>query len=999
MEWQPLPSQFPVDHPQLSINIAATFAIDGFEAALTIWWSHIIGLPYEISWIPYGTTAEELRLKSSTINANFQGINLLFLRAVDLCSQHPEDRREVLTKNKSIASKPKQFSEFELATGFRQLTADLLLSVEFCRAPFLVFCMPLPPSEYGSLDMEMDWDESCDTKDNDARILTHDRLESDFIASLAHISNIHIFSSHALKRVLGSSSIAYSEKLDTLMHAPFTDRAYLALAPVVCRQVARLNKQSSKLIVLDCDNTLWGGAVGEVGAASVILSEPFVHLQNFFLQQQKNGMLLALCSRNIDQDVLDVFRMRQSDMPLELRHFVGRKVNWNPKSANIRELVEELSIALDSVIFVDDNPVEVSEVAAHCPGVQCVLVPREPALIPRFLAHSWVFDSRLKKGKGKTKEDSKRTELYRDTLNRNQMRANYNSHSAFLASLNLWIRIEELNAATVTRVAQLTDRTNQHNASKKSLTVADLCQMTGLSLGASPAASISDPGRPSHCVFSVTSGDRFCTHGLIGVMIFRNSWSEIRHDRDETCMLGEFCGTVAAAKEEFDSRPVIHRSLIVEQFLLSCRTLHLGIEHAMVRFLGEQCRAKASRDLLRGDTQTYQHHIGFFWKSAPRNEPSRAFFFSILNHVFVSSPEQASSTAETLPRNENKDIGDTTDLNVNAVVFPSLVHVVRPESVAPAEWEAMSKQQRKKLVKRIVIEAHKQRHSLQPGSWREYRKNKRLQIESRHGCKVNDNNYGDGNNDNNINNYSNDLPSDSKVSPLPTPSDSRLSSSKFTTTSVRTAGISTYKTKPLKIPQSGTIYISLSAAEQLHLVQLAPSSAMPQAAAEISQDEENRSERISRPVYISPEDAVGLHYETHTAIARGLADQELKSKSAPGHCPTSFLSEFMDKAKAAHSRGRHLGASEQIYQRMCELASVQSKTTETVDNSEVEHDFDDPEQEPMIETRDQYRERVHARKALRHDIRVALQQNNPDMHYKDVELYSEYNEDRVQFKM
>jgi FkbH-like protein len=390
--------------------------------------------------------------------------------------------------------------------------------------------------------------------------------------------------------------------MDVASHAPFTSAAMAMLAPVIARFVFRSQCVGKKMVVLDCDNTLWGGAVGEVGPGEVLLDEHFLALQRFFVDLQSKGWLLCLCSRNIEEDVMAVFRERCGEMELTLEHVIGVKANWMAKSENIKALVEELRLGLDSVVFVDDNPVECAEVEANCPGVVSVLLPH-PVYFEAFLRNLWIFDS-PPKNETRTEEDAKRTELYRGTLARNKTRSAFATFSSFMASLNLWMDFAPMDEDNIERIAQLTDRTNQHNACKRPLTIETLEEMRT---------------QGTYEVFAVTTGDRFCTHGLVGVFIVESgskhvhlqpshpASSPMQFDNasgdldDRPLLLGgaRMCNASVGVGPAVLLSPVGHpvfaqeaeasvdqtsdlSCLHVSTFLLSCRTLHLGIEHAMV---------------------------------------------------------------------------------------------------------------------------------------------------------------------------------------------------------------------------------------------------------------------------------------------------------------------------------------------------------------------------------------------------------------------------------
>jgi FkbH-like protein len=251
--------------------------------------------------------------------------------------------------------------------------------------------------------------------------------------------------------------------------------------------------------------------------------------------QQEAGMLLCVCSKNNDEDAYQVFEQRL-DMPLRREHFAAWRLNWSPKSENLKALANELQLGLDSFIFVDDNPVECAEVQANCPDVLTLLLPDDPTLIPQFLDHCWVFD-RLKL----TAEDRNRTEMYRQNQEREQLRSRSASLDDFLGNLALKIQLEPMSDEQLPRVAQLSQRTNQFNCTTLRRTETDLRQL---------------PNRFE--VLSVTVSDRFGDYGLAGVVIFET--------KDNV--------------------------LDVESFLLSCRVLGRGVEHYILARLGKIARQR-----------------------------------------------------------------------------------------------------------------------------------------------------------------------------------------------------------------------------------------------------------------------------------------------------------------------------------------------------------------------------------------------------------------------
>ncbi|MFM7794421.1 MAG: HAD-IIIC family phosphatase, partial [Microcystis panniformis] len=194
----------------------------------------------------------------------------------------------------------------------------------------------------------------------------------------------------------------YGEELGNI---PYTLAFFAALGTILARKILALTNSPYKVIVLDCDNTLWHGVCGEDGVKGVKIDAPFRALQEFIIAEQAAGKLICLCSKNQPEDVFAVFE-QHPDMLLKVNHLVNWRINWQKKSQNLQSLAEELQLGLDSFIFIDDNPVECGEVRANCPEVLTLQLPEDCNHIPRFLEHIWAFD-KLKT----TQEDRQRTNL------------------------------------------------------------------------------------------------------------------------------------------------------------------------------------------------------------------------------------------------------------------------------------------------------------------------------------------------------------------------------------------------------------------------------------------------------------------------------------------------------------------------------------------------------------------------------------------------------------
>jgi FkbH-like protein len=301
------------------------------------------------------------------------------------------------------------------------------------------------------------------------------------------------------------------------------------------------------VIVLDCDNTLWKGVCAEDGPSNVEIDSSYRALQEMMVAQHAAGKLLCLCSKNNERDVFEVFA-RHQDMPLKREHILAWRINWQPKSANVIALANELQLGMDSFIFVDDSPLECADVQARCPEVLTVQLPAQSEQIPRFLQSVWAFDH-LKV----TETDRQRTELYRQNRQRESLRQEASTLEDFLASLELEIHIAEMAPDQIERAAQLTQRTNQFNT-------------TTIRRGAGEIRQLAQRQQLQFHVVEVR--DRFGDYGLVGLMACEAQQDVLRADT----------------------------------FLLSCRVLGRRVEHQMLREMGKIASARG----LRGVTVPFQ---------------------------------------------------------------------------------------------------------------------------------------------------------------------------------------------------------------------------------------------------------------------------------------------------------------------------------------------------------------------------------------------------------
>jgi FkbH-like protein len=358
---------------------------------------------------------------------------------------------------------------------------------------------------------------------------------------------------------------------DELAHIPFTDGFYASMALAIARKVHAIEVPAHKVLVLDCDNTLWSGVVGEDGVAGIALPQRFLHVQRYAIEQQQKGILICLASKNAERDVLDVFEQRP-DMRLKSEHIISRRIDWNPKPGNISSMARELNLGLDSFVFIDDNPIECAQMRAALPQVVTLQLPTM-SQIEHFLANLWVFDKITV-----TSEDKRRTSLYRENAARQQLEESAAGITDFVASLALVIDISDPTNDEWPRVAQLTQRTNQFNFTTVRRTEPDL---RALQAGGA-------------LILRINVKDRFGDYGLVGEIVANARGTD----------------------------------LVVDTLLLSCRVLGRGVEHAMLRRLGE---ITAERGLT---------HVDLRYLPTPKNEPARAFAESVAAEFRIEEPNQ-----------------------------------------------------------------------------------------------------------------------------------------------------------------------------------------------------------------------------------------------------------------------------------------------------------------------------------------------------------------------
>ena len=284
----------------------------------------------------------------------------------------------------------------------------------------------------------------------------------------------------------------------------FGPRLIPLYADVVTRTIAAALGRSKKCLVLDLDNTLWGGVIGDDGAEGIKLGqgssagEAFVAIQTMALELRSRGIVLAVCSKNEEDTARLPFR-EHPDMVLREKHIAVFQANWSDKASNLRAIAKALNIGVDSLVLLDDNPAERMQVRTALPLVGVPELPDDPALYPRALAAAGYFEA-----VAFSREDQNRAEYYQANAQRAQVLSASADLGDYLASLDMVCSIGRVDRVSRSRVAQLINKSNQYNLTTRRYSELEV------------ELAERDPAR--HAI-QIRLVDRFGDNGIISVII------------------------------------------------------------------------------------------------------------------------------------------------------------------------------------------------------------------------------------------------------------------------------------------------------------------------------------------------------------------------------------------------------------------------------------------------------------------------------------------------
>ena len=357
---------------------------------------------------------------------------------------------------------------------------------------------------------------------------------------------------------------AWSPKLMAAAKQPFAAPVFEAAATDIEAALAALDGNARKLAILDLDDTLWGGTVGETGWEGIALGghslkgEAFLAFQRRLKALTQRGIVLAIASKNDEPVALGAIDSHP-DMALARDDFAGWRIDWNDKAENIRALLAELNLGPAHAVFIDDNPAERARVAEAFPDMLVPDWPADPALYAATLDALACFDTVSLTGEDRARASSYAAERLRRAA------AQAQTPDDWLKSLAVTIRAEPLAPANLTRAAQLVNKTNQMNLTTRRMTAEELMAWAGA---------------PNRACFTFRVADRFGDYGLTGLA----------------------------------SVAVEGSTAHIADFLLSCRVMGRRLEHAMTHTLATWARGRGAETLTARFIPT------------PRNRPCRDYW-------------------------------------------------------------------------------------------------------------------------------------------------------------------------------------------------------------------------------------------------------------------------------------------------------------------------------------------------------------------------------------
>lgn len=349
-------------------------------------------------------------------------------------------------------------------------------------------------------------------------------------------TNFFIYDINNLIRQYGRDHF-YNKKLWYISKCPYSVLGLNVIYDELINYINSFNNRK-KCLVIDLDNTIWGGVLGEDGVFGISINHNdvgarYIDLQKRIKELKELGVLLAIASKNDINDVINVFE-KNTEMILKKDDFVVFECNWNDKCQSLRNISEKLNIGLDSLVFLDDNVVERQNVIMNLPEVNVINFPNDTSKLESVIYEAFKKYFLLL---NITNEDRKKTSNYINEIKRKNEMKNYTNIDDFIKSLDIYLDIHEITNHEINRVEQLINKTNQFNVTTKRYTRNNIIEMCE---------------SKDHIVYTVNCSDKYDDNGIIAVIILKIL--------DDT-------------------------KALVDSFLMSCRVMGRKIEYSALKFI------------------------------------------------------------------------------------------------------------------------------------------------------------------------------------------------------------------------------------------------------------------------------------------------------------------------------------------------------------------------------------------------------------------------------
>lgn len=405
-------------------------------------------------------------------------------------------------------------------------------------------------------------------------------------------ASLHICDMAAIQSKMGRE-LLFSPAIYTTSEMVLSIDALPVVAESVVQIVAASQGRIKKCIILDLDNTIWGGVIGDDGLENIQIGglgigKAFTEFQYWILKLQQRGIIVCVCSKNTESVAKEPFE-KHPDMVLSLKDIAVFVANWENKADNIKRIQQILNIGFDSMVFLDDNPFERNMVRQNVPDISVPELPEDPAEYLEYLYTLNLFETA-----SCSSEDASRTELYQIESERVVAQASFTNESDFLKSLNMLTDVQSFNSFSIPRVAQLSQRSNQFNLRTVRYTEEDIKRITASGL---------------YITFSFTLEDKYGDNGLICAIILEKKQSKV---------------------------------LVIDTWFMSCRVLKRGMENFVLNTIVDYARNEGYETILGEYIPTAKNvlvkdhyaNLGFtqddsIWKLKIANYQSRENFINI----------------------------------------------------------------------------------------------------------------------------------------------------------------------------------------------------------------------------------------------------------------------------------------------------------------------------------------------------------------------------------